>query len=178
MVLEYYSWVPLYENLSQQHPGISHSMGSPSSTSRLFPEGQTGWLNISSMLCLFAARLKNPPRNPLCRFLCTPSASRQREPPSFKVNFLYRISVINQMFLFHCFFSNPSSINAQKKLAQYVKNLSSLILFGQNANSQLIVHLFETDPFSLTHILWFCLVEGWNTEITKISSCPNGFLQG
>lgn len=143
MDLECYSWDPLYENLSQQHPGTSASTSSPSFTPLLCSEGQTGGFGISCSLCFLTARLKNPPRNPLCKCLHTPSPSRQKELSSFKVNLLHWLSLINQIFFFHCFFSNPSSINAWEKLTRCVKNLSSPILFGQNANSQLIAHLFE-----------------------------------
>lgn len=82
MDLECYSQAPLYENLSQQHPGIADSMSSSSFTSLLCSEGQMEGFIICSPLCFLAARLKNTARNPLHKFLHTPSASRQDLLPS------------------------------------------------------------------------------------------------
>lgn len=153
MDLECYSQAPLYANLNQQCLEISTSMSSPLFTPLLCSERQMRGFSIFSLLCCLTVRLKNPVRNPLCPFLCTPFASRQREHSSFKVNLLHRPSLINQVFTFYCFLSNPSSINAQEKLTQGVKNISSPIIFGQNANRQPIAHLFEIEPFPLPHIL-------------------------
>lgn len=135
MDLECYSQAPLYVNLNQQHLEISTSMSSPSFTSLLCSEGQMRAFSIFSLLCFLTALTgSRTQQGILSAHSSAPHLLQGREKSSFKINLLHGLSLINQIFIFYCFLSNPSSIKAQEKLTQCVRNISSPFLLTQNAN--------------------------------------------